>query len=223
MRTVNGRAGLVILSAPGAELEARIVKGQEDPPQGWVPAGWGEHRPSPVAIYSAEEELPLAVDMVLYPHPGEDAPALAVERLDVQEEGERVPAWQASALCVHVDGGRDYYLVSHERRALRTAGPLVSDAELVLVRCGSDGRPGQLALINGSYVSLDGRLLVAAEETFPRLELSWEGDALTVDAGHPVGADLWAGGAGRLIIGEGEARAIQPVDDRIAIFEDWLD
>ena len=38
MRTVNGRAGLVILSAPGAELAARIVKGQEDPPQGWVPA-----------------------------------------------------------------------------------------------------------------------------------------------------------------------------------------
>ncbi len=99
MRTVNGRAGLVILSAPGAELEARIVKGQEDPPQGWVPAGWGEHRPSPVAIYSAEEELPLAVDMVLYPHPGEDAPALAVERLDVQEEGERVPACQTPPRC----------------------------------------------------------------------------------------------------------------------------
>ena len=161
--------------------------------------------------------------MVHYPHPGEDAPALAVERLEVQEEGEAVPAWQASALCVHVDGGRDYCFVSHERRALRTAGPLVSDAEVVLVRCGSDGRPRELALINGSYVSLDGRLLVAAEETFPRLELCWEGAALQVDAGHPVGADLWAGGAGRLIIGEGEARAIQPVDDRIAIFEDWLD
>ena len=60
---------------------------------------WGEHRPSPVAIYSADEELPLAVDMVLYPHPGEDAPALAVERLDVQEEGERVPACQTPPRC----------------------------------------------------------------------------------------------------------------------------
>ena len=223
VRTVNGRAGLVILPAPGPELQARIVQGQEDPPQGWVPAGWGEHRPSPVAIYSAEEELPLAIDMVLYPHPGEGAPALSVERLEVQEEGEAVPTWQASALCVHVDGGRDYCYVSHERRALRTAGPLVSDAEVVLVRCGGDGRPRELALINGSYVSLEGRLLVAAEETFPRLELSWEGEAFTVDAGHPVGADLWAGGARRLVVGEGEERAIQPVDGRVEIFEDWLD
>ena len=99
----------------------------------------------------------------------------------------------------------------------------MSDAEVVLVRCGGDGRPRELALINGSYVKLEGRLLVAAEETFPRLELSWEGEALTVDADHPVGAEVWAGGARRLIFGEGEARGVQPVEDRIAIFEDWLD
>ncbi len=87
-----------------------------------------------------------------------------MERLEVQEEGEPVPASQASALCVH-----------------------------------------------------------AAEETFQRLELSWEGDTLQVDAGHPVGADLWAGGTRRVIVGEGETMAIRPVDDRIGIFEDWLD
>ncbi len=55
------------------------------------------------------------------------------------------------------------------------------------------------------------------------LELSWEGDTLQVDAGHPVGADLWAGGTRRVIVGEGETMAIRPVDDRIGIFEDWLD
>ena len=223
VRTVNGRAGLVIRPAPGPELEARIVKGQEDPLQGWVPAGWGEHRPSPAAIYSVEEELPLAIDMVLYPHPGDSAPALSVERLQVEEEGEPVPAWLASGLCVHVDDRRDYYYASPERRALRTAGPLESDGEVVLVRCGGDGRPRELALVNGSFISLEGRLLVAAEETLPLLELSWEGDALTVDSGHPVGADLWAGGARRLFLGEGEAVAVQPVDDRLAVFEDWLD
>ena len=64
---------------------------------------------------------------------------------------------------------------------------------------------------------------MAAEETFPRLELSWEDEALRVDADHPVGAGVWAGGARRVVIGEGEAQAIRPEDDRIAIFEDWLD
>jgi hypothetical protein len=45
VRTVNGRAGLTILPSSEAELEVRIVCGQEEPLQGWVPAGWGDHRP----------------------------------------------------------------------------------------------------------------------------------------------------------------------------------
>ena len=201
----------------------RIVSGQQDPLQGWVPAGWGNHRPAPVAIYSVEQELPLAIDTVLYPYPRNQAPSLSVEPLAVVERGELVPPWEASGLCLQIDDRRDYYLVAHERRALRGGGPLVSDAQVVLVRCDGDGQPHQLSLLNGSFVELDGRPLVTAEETFRSLELSWTADSLTIHADQLIGAILWAGGARNLIVDGVERRTIAPVNEQIVVFGDWLD
>ena len=223
VRTANGQAGLTILPSSTADLQVRIVSGQQDPLQGWVPAGWGHHRPAPVAIYSVEQELPLAIDTVLYPYRRDQAPSLSVEPLAVDERGELVPPWEASGLCLQIDDRRDYYLVAHERRALRSGGPLVSDAQAVLVRCDGDGQPHQLCLLNGSFVELDGRPLVTAEETFRSLELSWTADSLTVHADQPIGAILWAGGARNLIVVGGERRTIAPANEQIVVFGDWLD
>ena len=59
-----------------------------------------------------------------------------------RRRGTPVPSWQAAALSRARRGtGRDYFLASHERRALRSAGPLVSDGDLALVRCDGEGRP----------------------------------------------------------------------------------
>jgi hypothetical protein len=223
VRTTNGQAGLTILPSSAADLQVRIVSGQQDPLQGWVPAGWGHHRPAPVAIYTADQQLPLVIDTVLYPYPRDQAPALSVEPLAVSENGELVPPWEASGLCLQIDERRDYYLEAHERRALRRGGRLVSDAEVVHVRCGGDGRPRGLCLRNGSFVELDGCVLLAAEETFGSLEVTWAADTLAVGADQPIGADLWAGGVRNLIVNDTEPDTIVPVDERIAVFEDWLD
>ena len=223
VRTVNGGAGLTILTSSESKPEVRIVCGQEQPLQGWVPAGWGHHRPSPVAIYAFEGELPLGVDTVLYPYPKDQAPALRVERLEVTENGHPVPAWLSSGLCLHIDDRRDYYLAAHEQRALRSCGPLVSDAEIVLLRCDGDGEPVQLSLVNGSFVELAGRTIVAAEETFRSLEVAWEAGSLELLAQPPVGASVWAGDAGQLILDAGDPVAIQPVDGQVNLFENWLD
>jgi hypothetical protein len=223
IRTANGQAGLTIMPSSTADLQVRIVSGQKDPLQGWVPAGWGHHRPAPVAIYSVEQQLPVAIDTVLFPYPRDQAPSLSVEPLTVEEEGEHVPPWEASALCLQIDDQRDYYLVAHERRALRRGGPLVSDAQAVLVRCNGAGQPHQLCLLNGSFVELYGRPLVTAEETFRSLELSWTVDSLTVQADHPIGANLWAGSARNLIVVGGERHTITPANEQIVVFDDWLD
>ena len=151
------------------------------------------------------------------------APSLSVEPLAVVERGELVPPWEASGLCLQIADRRDYYLVAHERRALRGGGPLVSDAQVVLVRCDGDGQPHQLSLLNGSFVELDGRPLGTAEETFRSLELSWTADSLAVHADQPIGAILWAGGARNLIVDGVERRTIAPVNEQIAVFGDWLD
>ena len=221
--TVNGSAGLTILTSSETEPEVRIVTGQEQPLQGWVPAGWGHHRPSPVAIFEFAAVLPLAVDTVLYPYPKDQAPALRVERLDVEENGERVPAWVSSGLCLHVDERRDYYLAAHEHRAMRSCGPLVSDAEVLLLRCDGDGEPVQLSMVNGSFVELAGRSIVTGEETFRSLELAWSADGLELHAKPPVGASVWVGGADQLTLNEADPVAIKAVDGRLDVFENWLD
>ena len=157
VRTVTGGAGLTILTSSESKPEVRIVCGREQPLQGWVPAGWGHHRPSPAAIYAFEGELPLGVDTVLYPYPKDQAPALRVERLEVTENGHPVPAWLSSGLCLPIDARRDYYLAAHEHRALRSCGPLVSDAEIVLLRCDGDGEPAADRVADAGKTRIQGR------------------------------------------------------------------
>jgi hypothetical protein len=223
VRTVNGQAGLTILPSSEAELQVRVVSGQREPLQGWVPAGWGKHRPSPVAIYTIEEELPATIDTVLYPYPKGEAPQLSVQRLAVEENGEPLASWEASGLRIQIDQRWDYFLVAHERRALRRFGPVSCDGEIALLCCDSAGVVERLVLVNGSYVELEGQTLVSAEHTFDSLELVWQGETLEVHCHPRVGAMVWAGAARRLVIDAEEPQAVAPIDGRIRLFENWLD
>lgn len=223
VRTVNGRAGLTILPTSDSDLKVRIVSGQQDPKQGWVPAAWGDHRPAPAAIYSLEEDLPAAIDTVLYPYPKEKMPELRVERLEVTENRERVMPWEASGLCVLADGRRDYYLVSHDRRALRRFGPVTFDGEIGAIRYDEDGELRRASMVNGSYLEIEGRAVITAEHTLQSLDLEYEGGTLTIRCHPEVGATVWVGDAGRLILNTGDPQAISPVGGEVRIFENWLD
>jgi hypothetical protein len=44
---------LTIVARPDAGLKLRVVEGQEDPVQGWLPQGLSSVRPAPVGIYTA--------------------------------------------------------------------------------------------------------------------------------------------------------------------------
>ena len=223
VRTLNGAAGLTIMPHASSGLEARIVAGQHQPLQGWVPDGWGKHRPAPVAIFSTEAELPVTIDTVLFPYPRDEAPELRIERLDVAEQGALVEDWEASGLCIHNGQLRDYYLVAHERRALRRCGPLHTDAEVVMLRLSAAGTVVQLILVNGSYVEFENRPLVVAEHTFNTLELEWREDILDLRCHPRIGAVLEVGTARKLLINGAASSAISPTGGRLQIFENWLD
>ena len=49
-----GEANLTVAARPDAGLTLRVVEGQEDPPQGWLPRGLSGVRPAPVGIFSAQ-------------------------------------------------------------------------------------------------------------------------------------------------------------------------
>jgi hypothetical protein len=49
----NGEANLTVAARPDAGLSLKIVEGQEDPVQGWLPDGGNRVRKAPVGIFSA--------------------------------------------------------------------------------------------------------------------------------------------------------------------------
>jgi len=96
--TGPGGAGLLIRSFANVELTTRIAEGSEAPPEGWVSPDYGQRRPAPVLIVTAEALLPLRIMTLLVPTAGEADQPPGVSLLD---RGDRRPAG------LILDGGRD--------------------------------------------------------------------------------------------------------------------
>lgn len=134
VRTRNeGSANLWIFPLPVEGLTVRIVKGQEDPVQGWANHPW---RPIPTAIYGVEGKGVRKMLFLLFPVPaGEEAPPVkSVNPLTV-EEGEGLAAE------ISLRDGSRCVLLQNDRpgRALR-AGDFESDEEFSVVLLAPDGR-----------------------------------------------------------------------------------
>jgi hypothetical protein len=72
----------MIRSFANVDLTTRIVAGSEVPPQGWVSPHYGQRRPAPVMIVTAETRLPLRIITLLVPAAGEAGAAPEVSLLD---------------------------------------------------------------------------------------------------------------------------------------------
>jgi hypothetical protein len=63
--------GLLIRSYANVDLTTQIAEGSEVPAQGWVSPNYGQRRPAPVMIVTAEARLPLRIISLLVPTSGE--------------------------------------------------------------------------------------------------------------------------------------------------------
>lgn len=139
------------------------------------------------------------------------------------EYSEACPSWEASGLRVRADGREDYYAAAHERIALRRYGPVCFDGKVGLVRCAEDGEIRRVSMVDGSFVEVDGEVIVEAEHACEYLELAYEGETLSVRCHPEVGMTVRVGKARRLVVNGGDARAVSSFQGRVRIFEDWLD
>lgn len=96
--TAPGGAGLWIRSFANVDLTTRIAEGSEAPPEGWVSPDYGQRRPAPLMIVTADALLPLRIITLLVPTAGEpDRPP----EVSLLNRGNRRPAG------LILDGGRD--------------------------------------------------------------------------------------------------------------------
>ena len=132
VRTVREGANLLIVPLRDG-LEARVVKGQEDPVQGWANHPW---RPIPTAIYSKRGKGTVRFVYVLYPFKGGEAPDVRVEPLRVEPPGS-----DAIAVAVHLPGGRVDRVLFNDSpgREVRLEG-IPTKAEALCLRMDRRGR-----------------------------------------------------------------------------------
>jgi hypothetical protein len=136
LQVVSGGEGGNVLIKPvdPAGCTMTVLKGEEDPPAGWV--AWSLHRAEkeacPMVRYSVTQALPIRFDTIIVPWVAEGPPNWSVKRLPVTSGGAAVPAHEATALEItHPDGLRDEVFISHttQRRALEV-GEYELDPEL---------------------------------------------------------------------------------------------
>jgi hypothetical protein len=89
--TLNeGEANLTVAARPDAGLTLRVVEGQEDPVQGWLPRGLSAVRPAPVGILSARG-VEASLLYVLAPSaPGGGDPVKGVEVIQGDPRAARI-------------------------------------------------------------------------------------------------------------------------------------
>jgi len=94
-------ANLTIAARPDDGLSVKTVEGQEDPVQGWLPAGLSKVRPAPVAVFSARG-VRREMLYVLAPAPkGAPDPVKAVEPLGTDPRAARIVFTNGRTYEVH--------------------------------------------------------------------------------------------------------------------------
>lgn len=141
---VADAANLALVPADRDGLTVKIVKGQEDPVQGWIPRE--RHRAVPTPIYEKRGPCPQTFVTLLVPYTPGDDPQLAAEMLDMDR-----PKDEAIGVRVERDGSEDTILYSFDAPRRMMAGGVAAEARLGIVRAAADG--------TCSVAAMDGKVL----------------------------------------------------------------
>jgi hypothetical protein len=141
-------ANLAVVPVDRDGLTVRVVKGQEDPVQGWAPM-YARHA-VPTPIYEKQGPCPQTFVTLLVPYAKGSEPAITAELLDVG-----APKQEALGLRVTIGDAADTLLYSFEGPRSMAAGGVRAEARLALVR----SRPGA----QPSTAAMDGKLVSVGE------------------------------------------------------------
>lgn len=132
LTTQADAANIAVVPVDREGLTVRIVKGQEDPVQGWAPMS--RRQPSPTPVFEKRGPCPQTFVMLLVPYRADEQPDVVAELLDVG-----VPKHEAVGLRVQRGGRTDILLYSFEGPQAMSAGEVRAIARLAIVRTTPQG------------------------------------------------------------------------------------
>lgn len=156
--TDSERANIVIVQAD--PVSAQVIKGREEPHQGWFSSGQGRTEPAPVLSFERRAKDGTLYDTVLLPlKPGEQ-PEIRVERLPVTDEkGTPISPVAVCALRLTTPAGTDTIindLRQHEIGPLngkpKHVGELATDARAAVLRLDDTGRVTRSSAVGATFL-----------------------------------------------------------------------
>jgi hypothetical protein len=134
---------------------------------GWFSPAYGVKEPSPVLKFSTKARLPIEFATLLLPLESAREQVGVLTRLDDGTPNGDVRGYQYAARAIR------HSMFFAERSGRWELGGWASDAQFVYCCTGPQGRPLHMVLCDGSYLEIDGRLILAAERGVARCE--WQG------------------------------------------------
>ncbi len=86
----EGAANLTVAARPDPGLALRVVEGQEDPVQGWLPRGMSGVRPAPVGIFTTRAADTTLLYVLAPARPGAPDPVKSIEPLGTDPRAARI-------------------------------------------------------------------------------------------------------------------------------------
>jgi len=141
-------ANLAIVPMANDALSVEIVKGQDDPVQGWANRPW---RPVPTAVYTQKGGGTTWLAYALYPtRPGQISSISSVTSFNTSDS--------ALGLTVQLaDGGSDTVLISQDPGQETAIGDYITDAEAAVIRMRTDSTEARAFLAGGTSLSQSGK------------------------------------------------------------------
>ncbi|MGQ9628952.1 MAG: alginate lyase family protein [bacterium] len=169
VKVAVGGSGLIVAqTSEGGPMDVSIVRGEENPVQGWVSFSYGYKEPAPVLIASARRCGMAAFNTVLYPYK-ETSP-----RISVSEE--------RGYLKITGDGFSDYYLMPGGAGGEMSHPEIATDASLLWVRLDDRGEVASIFLRCGTSLTIGGREVWTSDFPIDELRAKRMGGKLVVSA-----------------------------------------
>ena len=159
--TDAGRFNVRVIQAD--RMEAEIIVGRVEPPQGWVAVKHGHMEPAPCISFKQTATGGVVYDTVILPLDVSDKSSIRLTRLPARNDaGKALTFHDLCALRIDTAHGTDYFMNDLRQEdigpaigRLKTAGPVQTDARTAVIRLDTNGKPQKVSAVGASFIKLN--------------------------------------------------------------------
>ena len=148
-------------------MDAEVIVGREEPPQGRMAVKHGHMEPAPCISFKQTVTGGAVYDTIILPLDVGHEPSIRLTRLPASDEvGKELTVHDLCALRIETSHGTDYFLNDLRQEnigpaigRLKKAGPVQTDARTAVIRLDTIGKLQKVSAVGASFIKLDDRTI----------------------------------------------------------------